>query len=122
MCLEDNLAYAHWAALTTIKAAMHTRFASTRERPMIPAAAKLPWHTNHLHLPSQTWHSYIALHILTFFFGTHILPQHVTGGWVEGLGTRARLISDRSGLSTCVQQPPSNIRYLLASDIIINRF
>jgi hypothetical protein len=32
MCLEGNLAYAHWAALTTIKAAMHTRFASVAIR------------------------------------------------------------------------------------------
>ena len=89
---------------------------------MIPATAKLPWHTNHFRPPSVTWHSYIALSFLTFFFGTYILPQHVTARWVEGLGRRACLISDRSGLSTCVQPPPSNIRYLLASGMIVNRF
>ncbi|KAI4843050.1 hypothetical protein E4T44_06958 [Aureobasidium sp. EXF-8845] len=69
-----------------------------------------------------TWQSYIALCFSTFFFGTHILPQHVTGVWVKGLGLCARLVSVCLGVNTCVQPPPSNIRYLLASGIFVNRF
>ncbi|KAI4727202.1 hypothetical protein E4T49_05050 [Aureobasidium sp. EXF-10728] len=81
------------------------RSSLTREPPTNSAAAKLPWHTNHNCSPSAIQHPYIALSFLTFFFETHILPQHVT-----------------EDSNTCVQPPPSNIRYLLAFGTIVNRF
>ncbi|KAI4739931.1 hypothetical protein E4T50_09611 [Aureobasidium sp. EXF-12298] len=96
----------------SIIAAMHTRFASasdssyigmangrsslTREPPTHSAAAKLPWHT--------------------------VPITSVRQRWIESLGSRAYLAFDRSGFSTCVQSPPLNIRYLLATGTMFNRF
>ncbi|KAI4717713.1 hypothetical protein E4T48_06096 [Aureobasidium sp. EXF-10727] len=86
----------------------------TREPPTSSAAAKLPWHTNHVCSPSAIQHPYIALSFLTFFFETHILPQHVTEGGSNVL--------DGFCTSSQTRPPPSNIRYLLAFGTIVNRF
>ncbi|KEQ60609.1 uncharacterized protein M437DRAFT_54378, partial [Aureobasidium melanogenum CBS 110374] len=88
-------------------------------------------HENHRHIPLLPSHlgipiifvrqvrlgnHYIALSFLTFFFRTHILPQHVT------VGESKSWIACLPHSSTCVQPPPLNIRYLLAAGTIFNRF
>ncbi|KAI5193548.1 hypothetical protein E4T38_09908 [Aureobasidium subglaciale] len=133
--LEDNRLYAHWRIWTSIIAAMHIRLASAAinsqvgmanrrsfRHEIISAVAKLPWHTNRCCSPSRTWQSLHCFVLSTFLFGTHILPQYVTRWWVKGLGSRVLLTSGWSGPDTCVQPPPSNIRYLLAFGTIVNRF
>lgn len=109
--------------LLAVTSAWRTERSSlTREPPINSAAAKLPWHTNHIRPPSVTWqllHCFVPCDLL--LWGAY--PTSACNrGWSESLGSRAYLVFDRSGFNTCVQPPPSNIRYLLATDTIVNRF